>query len=144
MHYGHIGPVVPGRHTHLTGEFIDAEDGTSLVAARNHQLVADSLDDIFLALSLQVAQFAPLHPLVNLAVDTHGAHYDTRLGALQCPPCHHPEIVLQAGNSPMHTSMLPVIEGDTSILQRKGIGRRLEHDKLISGTETQHHRHHKE
>ena len=73
---GDIGPVVPGRDTDLLRQLIDAEDGTTLVAARDNQLVADSLDDVFLRLALQVAELALLHPLVNLLVDTYRTNKD--------------------------------------------------------------------
>ena len=70
----HIGPVVPRRDTYLARQLVDAIDSTTLVAASDNQLVADSLNDIFLGLAFQIAQLSLLHPLVNLFVHTNSSN----------------------------------------------------------------------
>ena len=76
LRHRHVSPPVPRRHTYLLRQLIDAEHGATLVAAGNHQLLPDGLDDVLLRPSLQVCQHALLHPLVYLAVTTHGTYHD--------------------------------------------------------------------
>ncbi len=53
MLYGYVCPVVPRRYAHLLGEFVDAVDGSSAVAAGDDELFIHQGDDEFLALALE-------------------------------------------------------------------------------------------
>ena len=53
MLHGHVCPVIPRRYAHLLGEFVDAIDGASAVAAGDDELVVHHSDDEFLALALE-------------------------------------------------------------------------------------------
>ena len=52
---GHVSPPIPRRDTYLLRQFVDAKYGAALITTSNHQLVANSLQNILLRLSLQVA-----------------------------------------------------------------------------------------
>ena len=53
--YGNVHPPVPGRHTHLARQFIDAIYCTTTVTTGNNYLSVDGGDDKLLALTLQVS-----------------------------------------------------------------------------------------
>ncbi len=60
---GHVGPVVPGRHTELLGELVDAVDGAAAVAAGHNEGLVDAGhgvghdgDDIFFVAALELGQ----------------------------------------------------------------------------------------
>ena len=76
--YGDIHPPIPGRHTHLARQLIDAKYRTTTVATGNNHLSVDGGDDELLALALQVGQFTALHPLVNLLVRANRTDKDIR------------------------------------------------------------------
>ena len=117
MHHWHISPVVPGRHTYLLRQFIDAEDGTALVTACYDKLITNSLNDVFFIFSFQVLQFSFLYPLVYLTIYTNSAYHYALGRTIQHTAGHLLEITLQAGNSPMNTRMLPYVIRNTGILQ---------------------------
>ena len=80
MRHGHIHPPIPGRHTHLTAQFIDAIDGATTVAAGNDHLPIDGGDDELFATALQIGQLSVLHPLVDLFITAYGAYHNQRRG----------------------------------------------------------------
>ena len=116
----HVCPIVPGRYADLSRQFIDAVDRTSFVAARNHELSVDGLDDVFLRLALQVAEYALLYPLVDLRVYAHGTDEDAGLcladGRLAAR--HRLKVLLQVGSSQLYTRVLLGGIADSDVLQQ--------------------------
>ena len=53
MFYRYICPIIPRRHTHLLGEFIDAINSTSAVATCNNQLIVNQRDNELLTFAFQ-------------------------------------------------------------------------------------------
>ena len=67
---GHVSPVVPGGYPHLTGQFVDAEDGTAAVTADDDELVSDDLNEVHLTLALERADIEAV--VTDQAVDERG------------------------------------------------------------------------
>ena len=122
LHHRHVSPIVPGRHTNLSGQLVDAIDRTALVATRNHELLADGLDDIFLSLALQILQQALLHPLVDLWIRANGSNHDTSIvpTTLRFHTRHLFEIAQEVSGGYLHTTMFSVGIADGDIPQLQG------------------------
>ena len=116
----HISPVVPGRHAYLARQLVDAVDRTPLVAAGNHQLSVDGLDDVFLRLALQVLQQSLLHPQVYLLVGANGSDEDllTRLTDGRLAASHQLKVLLQIGSRQLYARVLPWGIADGHVLQQ--------------------------
>ena len=131
-----VSPPIPRRHSHLFAQLVDAKHSASLVAACNHQLLPDGLDDIFLGLAFQVAQLATLHPLVYHLVASHGANqYIWLLSHIWPHASYFLHICLQTGHGTLHAAVLTVVEAYGGSLQGNRVSRRLEYDEIISCTD---------
>ena len=134
-YHRHISPIVPRRHTHLTGELIDAEDCSPLVASCNHELTVYCFDDVFLRPALQITKNALLNPLVNLLIRAYGTYQNT-IASISSLTRHALKVLFQAGDSQLHTTMFAIVERYASLTYRYGIGRWLERHELLCCEDT--------
>ena len=94
--HGNIHPPIPGRHTHLARQFVDAEHRTTTITTGNNYLSVNGGNDEFLALTLQVGQFTALYPLVNLLVATYRTNEDGTFVTCRGTEAHHTlEVIYQ-------------------------------------------------
>ncbi len=117
MRHGHIGPIVPRRHPHLTGKLVDAVDGSAAVAAGDHQLAALGCDDKLLAFPHQVLlvddTFA--HQLVDGLGVAQRTDHDRRLfvgSDSGREPAHALNIGGQIVRGTAHTPLVVVVQID--------------------------------
>ena len=126
----HIRPVIPRAHTNLLTQFVDAVNRTTLVTARNDQLILHRRDDEHLRLSLQFLDGRHLlRHLVNDATLSQRANHDREI----LPARHLFQILLQVVDGDMHTLPIVLVIHNSSLLlrQTKGATLRGEHHKLL-------------
>ena len=126
----HICPIIPRAHTDLLAQFIDTIDRTTLITARNDQLILHRRDDEHLRLSLQFLDGRHLlRHLVNDATLAQRTHHDREV----LPARHLLQVLLQVVDGNMHTLPIVLVIHNTTLLlrQTKGTTLRGEHHKLL-------------
>ena len=126
----YICPIIPRAYTYLLTQFINAINGTTLVTARNHQLILHCHDDEHLRLALQLLDGR--HFLRHLVDDGTLAHRTNHDGVIRSTR-HLLQVLLQIVDGDMHTFPVVLVRynGTLLVCQTKGSPLRGESHELL-------------